>query len=122
LPPDFQEAVFHVDHVRPVVRGGKTTAANLALACVSCSLSKGARVAARDPETGLVAYLFNPRLDEWGEHFRFDEDWRVIGKTPKGRATVSALGMNRERLLVIRAELAAMGRFPPPRPLAGTDR
>ncbi|MDZ4342267.1 MAG: HNH endonuclease signature motif containing protein [Candidatus Binatia bacterium] len=35
-----QEATFHVDHILPKAAGGRTTAANLALACVSCSLRK----------------------------------------------------------------------------------
>jgi 5-methylcytosine-specific restriction endonuclease McrA len=38
-----QEATFHVDHILPKAVGGRTTAANLALACVSCSLRKEAR-------------------------------------------------------------------------------
>jgi hypothetical protein len=114
LPQEFQEAVFHIDHVRPVVRGGKTTAANLALACVSCSLRKAARVAARDPETGLVVHLFHPRRDAWCEHFEWVENWRVAGKSGKGRATVSALGMNFPRNVAIRADLAGRGLFPPP--------
>ncbi|NLX97857.1 MAG: HNH endonuclease [Rhodopirellula sp.] len=37
-----QEATFHVDHVVPRVAGGRITADNLALACVSCSLRKWA--------------------------------------------------------------------------------
>ncbi len=44
-----QEATFHLDHITPVVAGGPTTAGNLALACVSCSLRKGARQTAPDP-------------------------------------------------------------------------
>jgi 5-methylcytosine-specific restriction endonuclease McrA len=39
-----QEATFHVDHVVPVVAGGQSTSENLALACVSCSLRKNARL------------------------------------------------------------------------------
>ena len=37
-----QEATFHVDHVTPRVAGGPTIDGNLALACVGCSLRKGA--------------------------------------------------------------------------------
>ena len=33
-----QVATFHIDHIVPVVADGETTSANLALACVSCSL------------------------------------------------------------------------------------
>jgi len=43
-----QEAVFHIDHILPESEGGMTELDNLALACVSCSLRKGARRAAVD--------------------------------------------------------------------------
>jgi 5-methylcytosine-specific restriction endonuclease McrA len=43
LARDNQEAAFHIDHVVPVRAGGNTTMQNLALACVSCCLRKGAR-------------------------------------------------------------------------------
>ena len=33
-----QVATFDIDHIVPVVADGETTSANLALACVSCSL------------------------------------------------------------------------------------
>lgn len=34
---------FHLDHVHPVSRGGRSTVGNLVVACVPCNLSKGAR-------------------------------------------------------------------------------
>ena len=43
VPQASQEATFHVDHIVPRLLGGATTADNLALACVSCSLRKSAR-------------------------------------------------------------------------------
>ena len=46
-----QEATFHIDHVVPVASGGETVAENLALACVSYSLRKGAKESAIDSET-----------------------------------------------------------------------
>jgi 5-methylcytosine-specific restriction endonuclease McrA len=39
----LQEATFHVDHVKPRRMSGNSTLENLALACVSCFLRKGAR-------------------------------------------------------------------------------
>ena len=50
-----QEATFHIDHVVPVVAGGQSTSENLAMACVSCSLRKGARLVTVDPHTGEEA-------------------------------------------------------------------
>ena len=109
-----QEATFHIDHVMPRADGGATNADNLALACVSCSLRKEARRSARDPQTGRSAPLFNPRRQRWVEHFRW-QGLRVVGITPTGRATMSALRMNRPLILAIRAEERSRGRHPPPR-------
>lgn len=107
-----QEAAFHVDHIRPRVTGGLTTAENLALACVSCSLRKWARETATDPESGEEAPLFNPRTQDWTEHFRWEGEV-LMPLTPTGRATVTALAMNRPVIIAIREEEAARDRHPP---------
>lgn len=113
LPQRMQEATFHIDHVRPRVGGGSTSAANLALACVTCSLRKGARSTAYDSVTRRHVPLFNPRKQEWAEHFRWTRSWRVRGTTATGRATAAALGMNRPAVVAIRQELVRLGMFPP---------
>jgi len=85
----------------------------LALACVSCSLRKGARQKLEEKETGEVVSIFNPRQQVWKEHF----DWngvQVVGLTATGRATVQALDLNRATMLAIRAEEELLGRHPPP--------
>lgn len=107
-----QEATFHIDHVVPESTGGPTEFQNLALACVSCSLRKAARQKALDPASGEEAAFFHPRLHSWIEHFRFDGN-HVVGITPTGAATVSALQMNRPLILAIREEEALRGRHPP---------
>ena len=107
-----QEAAFRIDHIVPVAGGGGTKLENLALACVSCSLRKGARLLARDPNTSEEVAIFHPRLHLWRAHFRWD-DVRVVGITSTGRATVAALSMNRPLALVIREEEAHRGRHPP---------
>lgn len=108
-----QEAAFHTDHVIPRSADGPTVSGNLALACVSCSLRKGARRTAPDPETGNEEPLFHPREQRWAEHFRWDGE-RIVPLTPTGRATAAALAMNRPLILAIRQEEAARGRHPPP--------
>src|SRR5439155_16386381 len=65
--------------------------------------SEGCSPAAVDPVTGKLAPLFDPRRDAWQSHFR----WLgvlLVGMTPSGRATVSALDMNRPLILAIRRE------------------
>jgi hypothetical protein len=108
-----QEAAFHIDHVVPVHVGGRTALNNLALACVSCSLRKGARQAGTDPQTGAEVPLFSPRGDSWRLHFRWS-GVRVVGISPTGRATLIALKFNRPVAQAIRREEAARHRHPPP--------
>ena len=83
---------------------GQTVAENFALAFVSCSLRKAARQAAIDPVTGKLAPLFDPRRDAWQSHCRW-QGILLVGMTPQGRATVSALDMNRPLILAIRQAL-----------------
>ncbi|MCI0700622.1 MAG: HNH endonuclease [Planctomycetia bacterium] len=108
-----QEATFHVDHVQPVAAGGATVLENLTLACVSCSLKKGARQTGTDPDTDQQTPLFNPRTDRWDDHMEWD-GVRAVGLTPTGRATIAALDMNRPLILAIREEETERGRHPPP--------
>ena len=115
-----QVATFHIDHVIPVVAGGETTAENLALACVSCSLRKGARQKIEDAETGEVVYIFNPRQQRWNAHFAWN-GVEAIGLTATGRATVQALDLNRSTMLTIRAEEELRGRHPPPEDINPVD-
>jgi HNH endonuclease len=108
-----QAATFHIDHVIPVVADGSTTADNLALACVSCSLYKGARQDIEDPETREMVKIFNPRQQIWKEQF-FWKDVEVVGLSAVGRATVNALKLNRAIIQAIRVEEEYFGRHPPP--------
>lgn len=107
-----QVATFHIDHIVPSVAGGETVEENLALACVSCSLRKGARQKIEDPVTSESVLIFNPRQQSWKDHF----SWRgvqVVGLTKIGRATVDALVLNRPTILAIRGEEILVGRHPP---------
>jgi hypothetical protein len=112
LSQEGQEATFHIDHIIPTSIGGETNAENLALACVSCSLRKAARLSSVDPSSGKEAPLYNPRSDDWHEHFKREGDY-IEGLTATGRATIVALNMNRVLALAIRREETILGRYPP---------
>jgi hypothetical protein len=115
LPQATQEATFHIDHVNPVSRKGATALDNLALACVTCSLRKAARVQARDPKTGRLVALFNPRVDNWDEHFAVTKRMWIRGRTAIGRATIDALKINRFEVVAIRQALELLRSYPPTR-------
>lgn len=112
LSQEGQEATFHVDHIVPVSADGRTTAGNLALACVSCSLRKEARRSGRDSETGRTVPLFHPRRQSWSDHFAWD-GVRMVGLSATGRATIATLLLNRPVILTIREEEIERGRHPP---------
>ena len=84
---------------------------NLALACNRCNACKGPNLTGIDLETSALVPLFHPRLDSWADHFEFQHA-RIVGRTPKGRATVAVLQMNDDRRLERRAELLALGELP----------
>lgn len=106
-----QEATFHVDHIVPIASGGPTINENLALACVSCSLRKGAKEFATVGDAKTPIRLFHPREDVWHEHFKWEEV-RIIGTSARGKVTVDLLNFNRRLMLAIREEERLLGRHP----------
>jgi hypothetical protein len=103
-----------VDHIIPVAAGGPTVRDNLWLACRPCNEFKHTRTHAEDPHTGKQAPLFDPRHQNWRDHFAWNADKsEVIGLTPTGRATVAALQLNRPMLVRARKRWT-MGGWQPP--------
>jgi len=104
---------MHCEHIIPKSKGGKSEPGNLALACAWCNGFKGVKTHARDPKTGKLVRLFNPRKDCWNKHFRWSKDLtRIEGLTAIGRATVEALRLNRDKLVQLRMLLLTIGEHP----------
>lgn len=105
---------MHVEHIIPEAMGGQSTEENLWLACPLCNGFKGTKTHAPDPETNELVPLFNPRTREWHEHFAWNKDnTRILGKTPIGRATISALQLNNEFIVPARRIWTIAGWHPP---------
>jgi len=98
------------DHIIATQHRGKTQLENLALACFRCNRLKGPNVASVDPETGRITPLFNPRLQQWNEHFRPDGAF-IVALSENGRATVQLLRFNAPERLLIRQVLQQSGRY-----------
>lgn len=110
----YSTASFVIEHVIPVSKGGKTDLENLAFACSGCNAHKYNKTEATDPTDGKSVPLFHPRQDRWNEHFAWSRDYtKIIGITPKGRATIKALFLNRAGLVNIRGVLCLSGKHPP---------
>lgn len=104
---------FEVEHVIPVSQGGDDDESNLALACRSCNLYKGAELDGIDSTSGEIVRLFHPRLDRWHEHFYADrETGRIIALTSVGQATAGRLNLNSASQLLARRQWIRLGVFP----------
>jgi hypothetical protein len=99
-----------VDHVVSRQHGGETDAANLAYACMICNRFKGTNVASLD-ESGMVVRLFDPRSQQWEEHFRLDGAI-IQPLTVTGEATARLLQMNTSERVIERSLLQRLGRYP----------
>jgi hypothetical protein len=102
---------FPIDHVIARQHRGKTTYRNLCLSYLRCNAFKGPNLSGIDPVTGALVRLFNPREDDWREHFRW-RGARLLGLTPVGRATIRVLNINDPRSLGVRRALIEEGLFP----------
>jgi len=113
LPEEATLAAHEPDHVLGEQHGGGTTLDNLAYACFRCNRFKGPNIATRDPQTGALVALFNPRTDHWSAHFQLSGA-EVIPLTPVGRGTAVLLRFNDEQRVLLREELLRQGRYTPP--------
>lgn len=102
---------FHIDHIISIKHGGANIEENMALACPHCNQHKGSDLATILGSTNDLIRLFNPRNDNWYEHFAIDGG-QIIGKTKIGQATTKLLKFNDQDRLLLRELLAKAGRYP----------
>ena len=105
---------FHIDHIIPTSKGGRSDPSNLCYACPNCNGAKSNRTDAVDEETQTVVPLFDPRQHDWQNHFRWREDGtHLIGRTAIGRVTIVALRMNRPSMIRLRQLWVIWEEHPP---------
>lgn len=98
------------DHIIAEQHGGASTLDNLALACAQCNRAKGPNIASVDPHTQQRVPIFNPRTDQWSDHFQFDHG-RIVALTPVGRATARLLNFSDPDREEARRKLWLAGRY-----------
>ena len=107
VPQSALSTPLQVEHVIARQHFGGDNLENLALACDQCNVHKGPNLSAVDPVTGTVVQLFNPRHDQWEQHFELSKAGEISARTPSGRATARLLQMNTRARVVLRAILLA---------------
>lgn len=101
----------HVDHIISVKHGGPTTVDNLAYACVVCNRQKGSDLGSIDWETRTLVRFFNPRSDQWSDHF-YLQGARITSPTSIGEVTARILGFNSDSQECEQQTLMDENRYP----------
>lgn len=114
-PQRLVMARLEVEHIIPVSKGGSDRIENLWLACPICNGHKSDKTVGQDPATRKEVTLFNPRKQNWNDHFCWAKDGiKVVGKTPVGRATVIELCLDTDPdALTVRSFWLLAGWHPP---------
>ncbi len=100
--PQFIEKV-QIEHSIPRSAQGQTVFENLCLACPTCNRYKANRQEALDPVSNEMVPLFHPHLQNWTDHFAWSQmNTEIVGLSPIGRATISALKVNRPQIIRVR--------------------
>jgi hypothetical protein len=100
-----------IDHIISEKHGGLTESENLALACCFCNRFKGADIASLDEQGQELIRFFNPRTDNWNDHFQINGA-RIEPKTKIGEVTVRMLKFNFADRQMERQALMTAGRYP----------
>jgi len=113
-PQTLAYDTLEIDHIIPEAAGGGNEPNNLWLACRPCNRHKGTQIDGRDPLTNQLVRLFDPRRENWRDHFTWSEDGCiVIGQTACGRASVMALQINNAFAVETRRFWVEAGWHPP---------
>jgi hypothetical protein len=105
---------LHIEHIIPISVGGSSELENLWLACSECNNHKGSQTHREDPVSGEHVAIFNPRVQDWREHFCWSDDGvEIIGLTAVGRVTVLALDLNQPNMVRARRRWVMVGWHPP---------
>lgn len=99
---------FQVDHIISRKHGGKTTLENLAYSCPDCNRNKGSDLGTLDSDGTLIRF-FNPRTDDWKNHFEMDDSGLIVHKTAMGAATIKIFQFNHPDRIIERNLLRQLG-------------
>jgi hypothetical protein len=110
-PQEASLLAFEIEHIVAEKHGGSTTVDNLAFACPYCNRFKGSDLGSLDVETRKLTPFFDPRTQQWTDHFRLDGA-AITPLTPEGRVTVHILQLNHPDRIAERRRLIRVGQYP----------
>jgi HNH endonuclease len=92
----IQETYFggEIDHIISIKHNGQTAFHNLALACQPCNRNKGSDLGSIAKISQTLTRFYNPRIDDWIEHFQIQENANIFALTEIGEITVNIFKFN----------------------------
>ena len=110
-------STYQCDHVRPqhlfaLDNPARDDLSSLAYSCPRCNSHKAGAVDGIDHDTGRREPLFNPRVQEWHEHFTYTPAGFIFGMSATGRATAGRLHFNDAIRVKNRAVFSGLKRWP----------
>jgi len=100
-----------IDHIISLKHRGQTEFENLALACQPCNRSKGSDLGSIPQTSKILIRFFNPRIDDWTEHFRVNADAEIEPLTEIGEVTAFIFRFNDLDRIAERRGLIELGRY-----------
>lgn len=75
--------------------------------------NSGIRISENLPNQNTEISFFNPRKEQWKDHFQIDvEAGNILGRTPARQVTAECLGMNSVAQVTARQLWIRLGLFP----------
>lgn len=111
FPQQVTLLAFEMEHIISEKHGGMTALENLALACPYCNRAKGTDLGSIDPETNQLTPFFNPRIQNWQEHFALNGA-TISPLTAQGTVTAFIFQFNHPDRLQERERLIAIEQYP----------
>ena len=102
---------FHVEHIISIKHGGQSTKDNLAYSCPICNLNKGSDIATFLTSKTQPIRFYNPRIDNWDEHFKVEPSGLIAPISMIGEATLKILDFNHPDSIMERQLLIAHKMF-----------
>ena len=103
---------MEIDHIRSRKHNGLTESENLALACQPCNRNKGSDLGSISETTNELTKFFNPRTNNWVDHFQINESGEIVALTSVGEVTSAIFRFNDRERIIERIGLIELGRYP----------
>lgn len=109
IPEKASFFTYQVEHIISQKHKGSHDLGNLAFACPICNRCKGTDLGTNVGNPPILTRFYNPRSDEWSNHFQLLSNGFIEPKTDIGRATVQILKLNHWQSVEQREKLIFAG-------------